>query len=120
MARDVIALGEVAAKGAAMIDIRCGRCERHGRLSVRRLLASYAPDASIRDIMREQIDSCPHRDDTQVIYPLRPVGSDHAGLPPARLFLLLTTGRSDARAVVRRARSRLRRSVAEIWARQRH
>jgi len=33
---------------------------------VRRLLAEWGADASIRDIMREQIDSCPHRDDTQL------------------------------------------------------
>ena len=42
-------LGEVAAKGAAMIDIRCGRCDRHGRLSVTRLLAEWGADASLRD-----------------------------------------------------------------------
>ena len=66
MAKDVILLGEVAARGAAMIELRCGRCERHGRLSVRRLLAEWGSDASIRDIMHEQIGSCPHRDDAQI------------------------------------------------------
>jgi hypothetical protein len=30
MAKDVILLGEDAARGAAMIDIRCGRCDRCG------------------------------------------------------------------------------------------
>jgi len=38
-----------AARGAPMIEIRCSRCERHGRLSVQRLLAEWGPDASIRD-----------------------------------------------------------------------
>ena len=51
-----------------MIDIRCGRCDRHGRLSVARLMARYGPDASIRDIMHEQIGFSPHRNDTQ-LYP---------------------------------------------------
>ena len=66
VARDVIVLGQVAARGAAMIELRCGRCDRHGRLSVNRPLARYGPDASLRDIMHEQIGSCPHRNDTQL------------------------------------------------------
>ena len=66
MAKDFIPLGDVAACGATMIDIRCGRCDRHGRLSVNRLLAEWGPDASLRDIMHEQIGSCPHRNDTQL------------------------------------------------------
>jgi hypothetical protein len=63
MAKDFIPLGDVAARDVAMIDIRFSRCERHGRLLVNRLLARYGPDASLRDIIHEQIDSCPHRDD---------------------------------------------------------
>jgi len=31
-----------------MIEFRCGRCERHGRLSVKRLLGQYGPDESVR------------------------------------------------------------------------
>jgi len=58
MAKDVL-LGEVAARGATISDMRCGRCDRHGRLSVRRLLAEWGADASIRDIMREQIELVP-------------------------------------------------------------
>ena len=38
MTKDYIPLGDVAAR-VAMIDIRCGRCDRYGRLSVKRLLA---------------------------------------------------------------------------------
>jgi len=38
----------MAARDVAMIDIRCGRCDRHGRRPVKRLLARYGPDASIR------------------------------------------------------------------------
>jgi len=55
MAKDVILLGELAARGAAMLDIRCGRCDRHGRLSVQRLLAQYGPDAPVRRAMQGQI-----------------------------------------------------------------
>jgi len=44
MARDVILFGEAAARGATMIDIRCGRCDRHGRLSVKRLLVTPFAD----------------------------------------------------------------------------
>ena len=41
MAKDVIVFGEVAARDVTMIEIRCGRCDRHGRLSVKRPLAEW-------------------------------------------------------------------------------
>jgi len=66
MAKDFIPLGDVAARNVAMIDIRCSRCDRHGHLSVKRLMAELRADASLRDIMHEQIGSCPHRNDTQL------------------------------------------------------
>ena len=71
---DAILLGEAAARGATMLEIRCGRRERHGHLSVQRLLARHGQDASIRDIMRQQIGSCPHRDDTQLYTRYDPYG----------------------------------------------
>ena len=40
IAKDYIPLGAVADRGAAMLEIHCGLCERHGRLSVKRLLPS--------------------------------------------------------------------------------
>jgi hypothetical protein len=43
MGKNVILLGEVAERGATTIDIKCGRCERHGRLSMARLLREYGP-----------------------------------------------------------------------------
>jgi len=61
MAKDYIPLGAVADRGAAMLEIRCSRCDRHGRLSVKRLLAEWGLDASLRDIMHEQTGSCPHK-----------------------------------------------------------
>ena len=51
MAADVITLGEVAAR-AAMIEIRCGRCDRRGRLSSARPLAKHRPNAAIGAVMR--------------------------------------------------------------------
>jgi hypothetical protein len=66
MAKDVILLGEVAARGATMIEVRCGRCDRHGRLSVKRLLAQYGPDVAVGHIMRAQIGECPNRDSSQI------------------------------------------------------
>jgi len=38
---DVILLGEAAAHGTTMLEIRCGRCDRYGRLTVKRLLAEW-------------------------------------------------------------------------------
>jgi hypothetical protein len=53
MAGDVITLGEVAAR-AEMIEIRCGWCDRHGRLSVARLLAEHGPNAAMGAVMQAQ------------------------------------------------------------------
>ena len=42
MAKVYIPLGGVADRGAAMLEIRCSRCDRHGRLSVQRLLVEWS------------------------------------------------------------------------------
>jgi len=47
MAKDFIPLAEVAARDVETIDIRCGRCNRHGRLSVKRLLTRYGQDVQV-------------------------------------------------------------------------
>lgn len=65
MARNVITLGEVASH-TNMIELRCGRCDRHGRLSIARLLTKHDLAASMRDIMQAQIGDCPRRDDVQI------------------------------------------------------
>ena len=49
MAKDFISLGDAAARGVAMFEIRCGRCDRHGRLLVRRLLVC-APSSRDRSV----------------------------------------------------------------------
>jgi hypothetical protein len=59
-----ITVGAVA-QPTDMIDIRCGRCDRHGRLNTARLLAE-GPDASIGAVMRAQVGDCPKRDDAQM------------------------------------------------------
>ncbi len=66
MAHDVILLSEVAERGAAMIEVRCGRCERAGRLSVARLLAEHGPSAAMGEVMRAQVGDCPKRDEAQI------------------------------------------------------
>ena len=48
----------------------CRRCDRHGRLSMKRLLAQYGPDVSLRDIMPDQISDCPNRDSTHQRWPV--------------------------------------------------
>ena len=53
MARDVITLGEVAGR-TDMIEIRCGRCDRRGRLNTVRLLREHAPGAAVAEVMRAQ------------------------------------------------------------------
>ena len=66
MARDVILLGEVAERGATMIELRCGRCDRQGRLSTARLLAEHGPGAAMGEVMRAQVGDCPKRESTQI------------------------------------------------------
>jgi len=53
MVGDLIFLGEVTACGAGMIEIRCGWCNRAGRLSLALLVA----DVSVQHIMQAQIGS---------------------------------------------------------------
>ena len=65
MANDNILFGDIAARGATMLEMRCGRCDRHGRLSVQRLLAQYGPDAAVRRAWLDRIADCPKRDSTQ-------------------------------------------------------
>jgi hypothetical protein len=66
MAKDVYSLGDIAGRGAVMLEIRCGRCERHGRLSVRRLLIEHGPNADLGAIMRGLTGDCPRHDEQQI------------------------------------------------------
>jgi hypothetical protein len=62
MPRHVINLGEVAARGMAVIELRCRRCALLRRLSVARLLAEHGPAAAMGDVIRAQVGDCPRRD----------------------------------------------------------
>jgi hypothetical protein len=66
MARDVITLDDVADRGAEMIEIRCGRCDRAGRLSVARLLGEHGPDAAMGHVLHVLVGDCPKQDSGQI------------------------------------------------------
>ena len=66
MAKDFVPLGRRTGCGDDRHPLRSVRAARG--LSVNRLLARYGPEASIRDIMHQQIGACPHRNYTQ-LYP---------------------------------------------------
>ena len=63
MGKAVYVLGDVAERGVAMIEIRCGRCERYGRLSVTRLMAEHG---AMGKVMRARVGDGPHRDEAQI------------------------------------------------------
>jgi hypothetical protein len=60
MAKDTYSLGDIAGRGARMLEIRCGR------LSVARLLAEHGPDIDFGVIMRGLVGNCPKRDEQQI------------------------------------------------------
>jgi hypothetical protein len=66
VAKDVILLGDVAERGAEMIEIRCGRCDRAGRLSVARLIAEHGPGAAIGYVLQAQAGDYPKREASQL------------------------------------------------------
>jgi hypothetical protein len=41
---------------------RCGRCERHGRLHLARLIAQHGADAALPDVLRAIAGDCPKRE----------------------------------------------------------
>ena len=61
----VILFGGVVVRDATMVDIRCRRCDRHGCLSLPRLVAQHGLDAAVGTIMQAQIGACPNRDSAQ-------------------------------------------------------
>jgi len=66
MAHDVITLGDVAERGPEMIEIRCGRCDRTGRLSVARLLEAHGPGAAMGSVLHALVGDCPRREGSQI------------------------------------------------------
>ncbi len=57
MLSGVILLGQVAHR-LEILDVDCGRCERHGRLSIDRLLAEHGPDISMPALGRILAADC--------------------------------------------------------------
>jgi hypothetical protein len=57
---DYITLADITGR-ADMLELRCGRCERRGRLSVARLAQEHPPETPLLTIMRAQIGDCPKR-----------------------------------------------------------
>ena len=49
-----------------IVEIRCGRRDRAGRLSVWRLVAQHGPDASLPHVMAAEVCACPNRDSAQI------------------------------------------------------
>jgi len=68
MAHDVITLGDVAERGPEMIEIRCGRCDRTGRLSVARLLEAHGPGAAMGSVLHALMGDCPRRADPARVF----------------------------------------------------
>jgi hypothetical protein len=44
------------------LNVRCGRCPRHGRLRIARLLAEHGADAAGPDVLRALVGDCPKRE----------------------------------------------------------
>ncbi len=69
MPRDVILLGEIAAH-LEMLEVRCGRRDRHGPLRVDRLLAEHGPDVPVGSVMPALVGDCPNRPGAGPVPPL--------------------------------------------------
>jgi hypothetical protein len=50
---------------ADFMELRCGRCEHPGWLSVARLTREYPPETRLHEIMKAQIGDCPNRNARQ-------------------------------------------------------
>lgn len=55
-----ITLAEIA-QHTTMLQVRCGRCPRAGRLSLTRLIALHGPHATIGAVATSLTAACPNR-----------------------------------------------------------
>jgi peptidoglycan hydrolase-like protein with peptidoglycan-binding domain len=60
---------------ADFLELRCGRCERQGRLSVARLVRENPPETSLASIMRAQIGDCPKQTERRIEARCDPYGA---------------------------------------------
>jgi hypothetical protein len=44
------------------LEVRCGRCDRHGSLSLSRLIAQQGRGAAVPDVPRALVGDCPKRE----------------------------------------------------------
>jgi hypothetical protein len=44
------------------VEVRCSRCDRHGRLHLGRLIAQHGADAAGPDVLRALVGDCPKRE----------------------------------------------------------
>ena len=52
-------LGDLA---AGLLEVRCGRCGRHGRESIARLIQRYGRETWLPDLRNQLAADCPNRD----------------------------------------------------------
>ena len=58
-----------------MLEVRCGKCTRSGRLSIDKLIDEYGREMSLPDLRKHLVGDCEHRtaarrnDQCQVFYP---------------------------------------------------
>ncbi len=72
--RDSLSLDDVA-KRFRMLEVRCGRCPRSGKLNIDKLIDEYGREKSLPDLRIVLAGDCEHRnarrrkDRCQVFYP---------------------------------------------------
>jgi hypothetical protein len=57
--RGSITLGDLVGK-VDMLEIRCHRCERHGRINVGRLIDEHGADTGLPDLWENLAGDCQH------------------------------------------------------------
>lgn len=69
-----LSLADVS-KRFAMLEVRCGKCTRHGRLRIDKLIDEHGPNISLPDLRAVLASGCEHNasagltDQCQVYYP---------------------------------------------------
>ena len=69
-----VTLGDIS-RQFRMLEVRCGRCARSGRLNIDKLIEQYGPDMQLPDLRRHLAGDCEHKnartrkDRCKVFYP---------------------------------------------------
>ena len=59
MSSGAVTLGDIARR-LPMLEVACSRCERHGRLSVAKLVEQHGGEARLPDLRLVLAGDCPH------------------------------------------------------------